>query len=110
VFFFADCLLNSICNYLTNYQQSLKRLQNEEEYEIIGYARKSPTTDDLNTRVRLLQSMTNNLRSRSFATRIYFSASSRCSTPFQERDLRNNEAYNQLNNVDGNTEGNIHIK
>jgi hypothetical protein len=86
-FFFADCMLTSICEYLPNYQQSLKTLQNDE-FEIIGYARKSPTTDNLDTRVRLLESMINNLRSRSFATWIYVSACSRSSTPFSERELK----------------------
>ncbi|KAI8089087.1 uncharacterized protein BX664DRAFT_349497 [Halteromyces radiatus] len=63
---YHDCMLTSICAYLSNYQPSLKTLQNDE-FEIIGYARKSPTTDNLDTRVRLLESMINNLRSRSFA-------------------------------------------
>ena len=86
-----------------NYQQSLKTLQNDE-FEIVGYARKSPTTDNLDTRVRLLESMINNLRSRSFATRIYVSAYSRSSTPFLERNLKSDETYKELNNIDGDTQ------
>lgn len=97
-------MLTSITEYLPNYQQSLKTLQNGE-FEIIGYARKSPTTDNLDTRVKLLELMINNLRSRSFATRIYVSACSRPSTPFSERDLKNDEIYKKLNNIDGNTQG-----
>ncbi|KAI8084179.1 uncharacterized protein B0P05DRAFT_609120 [Gilbertella persicaria] len=88
-------MLTSISEYLPNYQQSLKTLQNDE-FEIIRYARKSPTTDSLNTRVRLLESMINNLRSRSFATRVYVSACSRSSTPFLERDLKSDEIYKKL--------------
>lgn len=79
---------------------NLKTLQNDE-FEIIGYARKSPTTDNLDTRVRLLESMINNSRSRSFATRIYVSVCSRSLTPFSERDLKNDKTYKKLNNIDG---------
>ncbi|KAL7308718.1 hypothetical protein PS15m_011887 [Mucor circinelloides] len=73
-------------------------------FEIIGYARKSPTTDNLDMRVRLLESMVNNLRSRSFATRIYVSACSSSSTSFSERDLKNDETYKELDNTDGDTQ------
>lgn len=38
--------------------------------------------------------MINNLRSRSFA-----------STPFSERDLKNDKIYKKLNYIDGNTQG-----
>ena len=76
-----------------------------DEFEIIGYARKSPTTDNLDMRVRLLESMINNLRSRSFATQVYVSACSCSSTPFSERDLKNDETYKELNNIDGDTQG-----
>ncbi|KAI7850939.1 hypothetical protein BDC45DRAFT_421434, partial [Circinella umbellata] len=46
----------------------------------------------------------NNLRSRSLVTRVYVSACSRSSTPFQERDLKNHEIYNGLSNIDGDTQ------
>lgn len=52
---------------------------------------------------------THNLRSRSFATQIYVSACSRASTPFSERDLKNDEIYKKLNNIDGNTQGKKNI-
>lgn len=102
--FFVDSLLTSICEYLPNYQQTLKNLQNGE-IEIIGYARKSPSPEDQETRVRLLNSMINNLRSRSLETRVYVSACSRSSTPFQERGLKNHEIYDELSNIDGDTQG-----
>ncbi|KAG1320087.1 hypothetical protein G6F62_011505 [Rhizopus arrhizus] len=100
---YHDSLLTSICEYLPNYQQTLKSLQNEE-IEIIGYARKSPSPEDQETRVRLLNFMTNNLRSRSLATRVYVSACSRSSTPLEERDLKNHEIYDELSNIDGDTQ------
>ncbi|EIE75665.1 hypothetical protein RO3G_00369 [Rhizopus delemar RA 99-880] len=48
--------------------------------------------------------MINNLRSRSLETRVYVSACSRSSTPFQERGLKNHEIYDELSNIDGDTQ------
>ncbi|CEP09834.1 hypothetical protein, partial, partial [Parasitella parasitica] len=99
-----DCLITSITEYLPNYQQSLKNLQNNA-FEIVGYVRKSPTADISNNRVKLLQQMVDNLRSRSFATRIFVSASSKASTAFAERDLNvDQNIYQQLDEVDGTTQ------
>lgn len=86
----ADDLIESICNYLPNYQESLKNLL-EDGYEIVGYARKSPANDNIDNRTKLLQAMVNNLNDRSFARRIYVSTSSYSSTPFKERDLKNDD-------------------
>jgi hypothetical protein len=86
----------------------LKVLQNNS-FEIVGYVRKSPTVDTLDNRVKLLHQMIDNLRSRSFATRIFVSSSSRASTAFVERDLKVDEKiYQQLNKVDGTTQGKTH--
>ncbi|ORE00700.1 hypothetical protein BCV72DRAFT_107470 [Rhizopus microsporus var. microsporus] len=101
---YHDCLITSITEYLPNYQQSLKALQNNA-FEIVGYVRKSPTADILDNRVELLQQMVDNLRSRSFATRIFVSSSSRASTAFAERDLNvDQNIYQQLDKVDGTTQ------
>ncbi|GAA5810249.1 hypothetical protein MFLAVUS_003669 [Mucor flavus] len=48
--------------------------------------------------------MINNLRFRSLATRVYVFACSRSSTPFQERDIKNHEIYDELSNIDGDTQ------
>ncbi|KAL0075651.1 hypothetical protein J3Q64DRAFT_1703071 [Phycomyces blakesleeanus] len=65
-------LINSICIYLPKYQESLKN-HKKNGYEIIGYARKSPTSEDVTSRTRLLKSMVSNLKERSFATKIFVS-------------------------------------
>ncbi|KAI9485260.1 MAG: hypothetical protein EXX96DRAFT_474928, partial [Benjaminiella poitrasii] len=65
----------SICNCLPNYQESLRNLIHNG-YEIIGYARKSPANDDIDTRTKLLQAMVNNLHERSFTSRVYASTCS----------------------------------
>ncbi|KAL0096132.1 hypothetical protein J3Q64DRAFT_1008954 [Phycomyces blakesleeanus] len=83
---------------------NFKKLQNEE-IEIIGYARKSPSPEDQETRVRLLNSTINNLRFRSLETHVYVSTCSRSSTPFQERDRKSHKIYDELDNIDGNTQG-----
>ncbi|KAI9025812.1 hypothetical protein CLU79DRAFT_699343, partial [Phycomyces nitens] len=54
------------------YQESLKNLK-KNGYEIIGYARKSPTNEDVTSRTRLLKSMISNLKERYFATKIFSS-------------------------------------
>lgn len=101
----VDCLITSITEYLPNYQRSLKVLQNNS-FEIVGYVRKSPTADTLDNRVKLLNQMINNLRSRSFVTRIFVSSSSRASTAFVERGLKvDQKIYEQLDAVDGTTQG-----
>lgn len=101
----VDCLITSITDYLPNYQQSLKALQSNA-FEIVGYVRKSPTADSLDNRLKLLQQMIDNLHTRSFATRIFVSVSSRASTAFVERDLNaDQDIYRQLDKVDGNTQG-----
>ncbi|ORX62844.1 hypothetical protein DM01DRAFT_267048, partial [Hesseltinella vesiculosa] len=69
------------------------------------YARKSTTEDDSQTRIRLLQSMVDNLICRSLCTRVYVSPSFRASEPFHERDLNTEFViYDKLNSVKGNTQ------
>ncbi|KAI9011869.1 hypothetical protein CLU79DRAFT_771653 [Phycomyces nitens] len=48
--------------------------------------------------------MVQNLRSRSLATRIYVSACSRSSTPFEERDIKKLEIHDELTDIDGDTQ------
>ncbi|KAI8889955.1 hypothetical protein K501DRAFT_290645 [Backusella circina FSU 941] len=97
-------LINSICTYLPRYQESLKNLE-KNGYEIIGYARKSPTGEDVTCRTRLLKSMISNLKERSFATKIFVSPCSWASTPLESRDLQpNSQAIMDDLSVDGNTQ------
>ncbi|KAI7897740.1 uncharacterized protein BX663DRAFT_533702 [Cokeromyces recurvatus] len=69
------------------------------------YVRKSPTADTINNRVKLLNQMIDNLRSRSFATHIFVFSSSRALTAFVEQDLKvDRKIYEQLDKVDGTTQ------
>ncbi|RCH80362.1 hypothetical protein CU098_005056 [Rhizopus stolonifer] len=101
---FYDDLVSSICTYLPRYQESLKNLK-KNGFEIIGYARKSPTNEDVDNRTRLMKSMITNLKERSLATKIFVSPCSWASSPLQSRDLQSN-SQDILNNlsVDGNTQ------
>lgn len=72
---------------------------------LVGYARKSPTDNDIENNTRLVQLMVRNLKARSFATRIYVSTSSWASTPFAKRDLKpDNKVMESLEHVNGNTQ------
>ncbi|KAI7902999.1 uncharacterized protein BX663DRAFT_509158 [Cokeromyces recurvatus] len=101
---FYDELVASITTYLPRYQGSLKALI-RDGIELVGYARKSPTDDDIENNTRLIQLMVSNLKVRSFATRIYVSTSSWASTPFAKRDLKpDSKVMESLENVNGNTQ------
>ncbi|RCH83826.1 hypothetical protein CU098_004968, partial [Rhizopus stolonifer] len=107
---YYDDLIESICSYLPNYQESLRNLIHNG-YEIIGYARKSPTIDNIDTRTRLLQAMVDNLHERSFTSKVYVSTCSYSSTPFFERDLKNKDGIiDKLSQATGNTQGKIKLK
>ncbi|ORE07831.1 hypothetical protein BCV72DRAFT_225928 [Rhizopus microsporus var. microsporus] len=69
-------------------------------YEIIGYARKSPTGEDVACRTRLLKSMVSSLKERSFATKISVSSCIWASS----RDLQGNLQVMDDLSVDGNTQ------
>lgn len=103
-FLFVDELVDSITNYLPRYQDSLKALA-RDGVELVGYARKSPTDNNIENNTRLIQSMVGNLKERSFATRVYVSISSWASTPFAERDLKaDSKVVESFENVNGNTQ------
>ncbi|KAI9270318.1 hypothetical protein EDC94DRAFT_645713 [Helicostylum pulchrum] len=97
---YFDDLIESICNYLSNYQTSIRYLL-QEGYEVIGYVQKSPTNDSVDTRTRLLQSMVNNLFERSLVNQVFFSTSCLSYTPFAERDTKEDtdDIIHKLSNV-----------
>ncbi|KAI7902998.1 uncharacterized protein BX663DRAFT_551855 [Cokeromyces recurvatus] len=106
---YHDDLVKPICSYLQRYQDSLKHLI-EQGYEIVGYARKSPTDTDIDNRARLLQLMVANLRERSFATKVYVSPCSWGSSPFIKCDFKNNDnkMMKKSSDVNGNTQDLLH--
>ncbi|KAG1462567.1 hypothetical protein G6F56_005492 [Rhizopus delemar] len=93
------------CQFLPKYQESIKNLK-KNGFEVVGYARKSPSNDKNENRLKLLQKMVDNLENRSLTTRIYVSFSSCASTPFSERDTTTSKStIASLRNVNGDTQG-----
>lgn len=103
--FLIENLARAITQYLMNYQYSIRALKSEN-YEIVGYARKSPGNENAQTRTRLLQKMIRILEDRSLATKIFVSPSCISSEPFNSRDNSlDKTAMTGLKNVAGNTQG-----
>ncbi|KAI8326788.1 hypothetical protein BD560DRAFT_361671, partial [Blakeslea trispora] len=101
---FHDDLKSAICNFLPLYQESIKNLK-RSGFEIVGYARKSPSNDTNENRVKLLQKMVDNLRNRSLTTRVYVSFSSYATAPLNERDTTTSKSMiAKLSNVNGDTQ------
>lgn len=97
--------MEEICEYLPRYKASILNLK-KNDYEIIGYVRKSPSDVDPETRLKLLQKMVDNLLDRSLVDKVYVSVSSPASSPFNERDLnKTDEIMEKLKHVTGNTPG-----
>ena len=69
---------------------------------IIGYARKSPGSEKKDTRIALLSTMMNLLRSRSMVDKVFISLCSRTSEPIADRDKSDTLA---VKDADGTTQG-----
>ncbi|KAG1099408.1 hypothetical protein G6F62_009907 [Rhizopus arrhizus] len=94
----------TIIQYLPVYQKYIHKLK-DEGYTIVGYARKSPTTDDNKNRIALLEAMCNKLKERSEVDHIFVSACSKASDPFIERDIKkDSESLAKLSAI-GDTQG-----
>ncbi|KAL0074686.1 hypothetical protein J3Q64DRAFT_1649020 [Phycomyces blakesleeanus] len=81
------CILSTRCNsqLFINCQKSLRYLK-RNSYKIVGYARKTPSNDNLGGRASFLQKMVNALLGNSFTSIIYVSTLSYISVPFSEQD------------------------
>ncbi|ORX54058.1 hypothetical protein DM01DRAFT_1287208, partial [Hesseltinella vesiculosa] len=94
-----------IVNHLPTYHLFIEQLKTNG-YEIIGYARKSAGSEELDTRVRLLQCMIDKLKERSLATKVFVSTSSSASQPLCERDIvKDAKVLEKLIGLSGTTQG-----
>ncbi|GAA5817681.1 hypothetical protein MFLAVUS_011232 [Mucor flavus] len=101
-----DNIAKSIKEDVPKFQEFVKKLKSEN-YEIIGYARKSHGKEDKETRVRLLQAMVDNMLERTLVNKIYISPTSHADEPFSSRDINcDTNMLRELKNVNGNTQGN----
>ncbi|ORE10644.1 hypothetical protein BCV72DRAFT_199259 [Rhizopus microsporus var. microsporus] len=90
--------------YQPKYQGTLKILAHDG-LELVGYSRNSPTDNSTANTTRLLQLMVDNLKERSFASRVYVSSSSWASTPFAKRDSKANDGImSNLKSINDNTQ------
>ncbi|KAI9299752.1 hypothetical protein BJ944DRAFT_235425 [Cunninghamella echinulata] len=101
---YRDNVASAIIDYLPNYTKYVKTLISEG-YQLVGYARKSPGTEDDTTRAKLLQRMVNNLKERSYAEKVFISTKSLSNEAITSRDMNSNDSIiNMLDKVDGNTQ------
>ncbi|KAI8099225.1 uncharacterized protein BX664DRAFT_289216 [Halteromyces radiatus] len=88
---FQGDVANKIATYLPTYQKHIKSLK-DDGYTVIGYIRKSPETETMETRHRLLHSMSSRLQERSLVDMVFASSCCRASDAIEERDLDNKSA------------------
>ncbi|KAF1800906.1 hypothetical protein V8B55DRAFT_1390506 [Mucor lusitanicus] len=76
--------------FVTDTSDSIKAywryLQHDTKYTTIGYARKSPTDETRESRIRLLQLMVNKLHFRGKCKEVYVSPTCKANQPILERD------------------------
>ncbi|KAG2233115.1 hypothetical protein INT48_005859, partial [Thamnidium elegans] len=65
-------IAKKVLDYLPHYQLFVQNLKNER-YNIVGYARKSRTNDNDESRIRLLQQMARRLKERSLVEKVFVS-------------------------------------
>ncbi|CEI98986.1 hypothetical protein RMCBS344292_13081 [Rhizopus microsporus] len=76
---FIDNVAESIAAYLPRYQEYIGNLH-KEGHQVIGYARKSIGSEDEDTRIRLLQTMIEQLVKRPLVKKVFVSLSGKIST------------------------------
>ncbi|ORX46122.1 hypothetical protein DM01DRAFT_1293980, partial [Hesseltinella vesiculosa] len=65
-----DDIAKKVLAYLPHYQLFIQGLK-KEKYNIVGYARKSRSSETVESRIRLLQQMAKRLKERSLVDKIF---------------------------------------
>lgn len=91
---------------MPHYLAEVAKLE-EENYTIIGYARKAVLHSvGAEERVKCLQVMIDILHDRSLADKMFVSPSSRSTEPIASRDMKDSiNLMTRLKNIDGDTQG-----
>lgn len=97
-------IVNFIVEQLPLYQQTIQSFKNDG-YNVIGYARKSKTKENDETRSNLLNIMCKNLKMRSMVDKVFVSFKTSSSDPIMDRDLGDDSKILEKLDVDGNTQG-----
>lgn len=104
---FLDDIAKKVVDYLPNYQNYIEDLK-KEGYIIVGYARKSTTNEDDDSRVRLLSQMIRRLRERSLVDKVFVSPRTNANDLMVDRDLVKNEELSRQLNTCGDAQGKKH--
>ncbi|KAI7851228.1 hypothetical protein BDC45DRAFT_445925, partial [Circinella umbellata] len=100
-------IVEKVATTLQQYQTSIK-IMKREEYEIIGYCRKSPGNESVENRQRLLKHMVGRLQERSLVDKVFVSLSCKSNQPISERD--SNLKKKDLNFLNKFTDGSMQGK
>lgn len=92
--------------YVPKYKEMINKLK--ENYELVGYVRKSKNHCEDNDRIRLLQTMIKRLKERHSVDRIYVSPYSKSTEIISARDMcdTSKALIEKFDNISGNTQGN----
>lgn len=96
-------LARNINNYQHQHDEYIKRLK-MDGFDVIGYARKSPTKIPEDELKEILKNMISCLQSRSQVKDVYVSPSSRSNNPIAGRDMKTIKDYTDLSGCVGNTQ------
>lgn len=99
---FIDDVVKKIAKHLPEYQQYIKSLKSDG-YTIVGYIRKSPGSEPLAKRTKLLATMKTKLEERSLVDIVFASSCCRASDPFEKRDQKGDTISEKLD-VAGNVQ------
>jgi hypothetical protein len=95
----------AITEYLPRYKIFTQNLKSEG-FILVGYVRKSPGDEDIETRTRLLQDMVDKLYDRSQVDKVFVSQMSYSDEPIASRDLQNEvDLVKELKGAEGTTQG-----
>ncbi|ORZ11522.1 hypothetical protein BCR42DRAFT_454040 [Absidia repens] len=101
---FLGYVAESICELLPKHQAFIRNLKSSG-FTVVGYARKSLGTEDIATRLRLLQKMVDRLFKVSLTDKAFVSYSTNAADPITSRDSHTeSEHILQMHNVEGNTQ------
>lgn len=97
-------VVKCIVDQLPLYQQMIHSFKGNG-YSAIGYARKSKTKENDETRSNLLNIMCKKLKTRSMVDRVFVSFKTSSNTPIMDRDFDDNSKVLEKIDTDGNTQG-----
>ncbi|KAG2219380.1 hypothetical protein INT45_006088 [Circinella minor] len=92
-------LARNISNYQYRYEEYIKGLK-MDGFDVIGYARKSPTEISDDELKEIIKNMISCLQSRSQVTDVYVSPSSRSKSPIAARDMTTDKDYTDKDYTD----------